>query len=67
MKSILLTIEYANGNKLEQVVHYVHVEHNTLCFGIKKQVNFIGSLNRVEIPLENVKSFDITETDRQFN
>lgn len=66
MKSIKLTIEYQNGNKLEQIVNYVHCENGEICFSVKKQVYF-GFGEMVRVPLANIKAFDITETDQRFD
>ena len=69
MKSIKLTVEYNNGNKLEQIVNYVHFADGAIFYQVKHQVSFISpfSVEPVRIPLENIKSFDITETEQKFN
>lgn len=69
MKSIKLTIEYADGHKLDQIVNYVHFANGAIYFQVKNQVSFIApfSVEPVKIPLENIKSFDIIETDQKFN
>lgn len=69
MKSIKLTIEYTSGRKLDQIVNYVHFANGAIYYQIKEQVSFIApsSVEPVRIPLENIKSFDITETDQKFN
>ncbi len=67
MKSIKLTIEYINGHKLDQIVNYVHLANGAIYYQLKNQVSFIApsSVEPVRIPLENIKSIDITETEQR--
>lgn len=69
MKSIKLTIKYKNGNQIEQIVNYVHFADGALYFQVKEQVSFIApfSVEPVKISLNNIESFDITETEQKFN
>lgn len=66
MESIKLTIEYKTGLILEQIVHYINFENNKLCFSLKKQISSCGADNLVRVSLENIKSFNVTETDKKW-
>lgn len=68
MKSILLTIEYKTGAKIKEVVNYVHFEDGKICYSLKK--GFYGHMSlygQVNIPLEVIKCFDITETEQEYH
>lgn len=66
MKSIRLTINYKNGNTLEHIVNYVHFESNAIYFTVKHQVHSVYT-HPVCVPLENIESFDIEESEKLFN
>ena len=66
MKSIKLKITYKTGATIEQVVNYIHFENNCLIYTLKKQV-YCGTAQQIKIPLENVMTFDIEESEQQFN
>lgn len=67
MKSIKLTLIYKLGTKVEQVVHYVHFEENVISFTVKNQVNYSVVSKIIKVPLENLASFIIEETEEQWN
>lgn len=67
MKSIKLTLNYKTGAILEQIVHYVHFEDGKICYTLKKQVNYSVIGEVIKISLDKLTSFDIEETDTQWN
>ena len=67
MKSIKLTLHYQTGAKLEQIVHYVHFENNQIIFTLKKQVYNSVISEQIKVNLNNLISFDITESEQNFN
>ena len=66
MESIKLTINYKSGAKVENIVNYVHFENGKIIFTVKNQMHSAVQLP-VNVPLENVESFDIEESEQLFN
>ena len=66
MKSIELTLKYKTGVELRQIVNYVHFEKGYLHYTLKVQ-NHDLSIRINKVPVENLVSFYIDETDEQWN
>ena len=59
-RTMKLTIIYKNGNQLEQLVNYVHLENGAIYYTMNKQVH--GTFQEpVRIPIENIDKFDVEE------
>ena len=59
-RTMKLTIIYKNGNKLEQLVNYVHLENDAIYYTMNKHVHGIFQ-EPVRIPIENIDKFDVEE------
>lgn len=57
-KRMLLTINYKNGNTIDQLVNYLHVEDNTLYFTIDRQDQQLIT-RQAAVPMANIISYDI--------
>lgn len=55
---IQLTITYANGNKIMELVNYLHYEDGAICYTQDKQVQ---PSEIVSIPMENIASLDVEQ------
>lgn len=58
---LILTVIYKNGNKLRQMVNYLHVEHGRIWYTIDKQTHYSVVEEPVGIPLDNVESLDLEQ------
>lgn len=56
---LILTVVYKNGNKLRQLVNYLHMERGKIWYTVDKQNYYSVIEEPVGIPIENIESFDL--------
>ena len=57
-KRMLLTIYYKNGNTIDQLVNYLHVEDNTLYFTVDRQDQQLIT-RPAAVPMANINGYDL--------
>lgn len=55
-----LTVNYKNGNTIENKVNYLHFENGCIFYTVDEQVHGIFQ-EPVRVPLENIVSYDLEE------
>ena len=58
----LLTINYKNGNKIEELVNYLHFEDGAIFYTLDSQIQQAITVPS-RTPLKNVESFDIEKVE----
>ena len=58
-----ITINYKNGNTLTEDVNYLHFENGCIYYTVERKIQSMVTVP-VEIPLENIESFDLVKNDK---